>query len=124
MDQAFASRLFLKGPTAPRDLEVYRRQTAAFERKFGREMRPNDPFFFDPDAPTPRFRSPAHAAEVIDLLTSLMAELGVEPAAIYAFWKTGGLFPTPDANLTRAEIDAWNAAAAEYRAQVRRVAHH
>jgi hypothetical protein len=119
MDNAFARKVFKTGPSAPRDLEIYRRQTAAFERKFGREMGPRDPFFFDPDADSPRFRAPDHAADAIDALACLMSEMGIEPSAIYAFWKTGGLFPTPGANLSPQELSEWDAAVEEYYAQTR-----
>lgn len=37
----------------PESLVVYREQLAAFWRRFGREMGPDDPFFFDPEADTP-----------------------------------------------------------------------
>ena len=50
MDNAFAQKLFQVQAVSSREFEVYRGQTSAFRRKFGREMRPDDPFFFDPDA--------------------------------------------------------------------------
>jgi len=119
MNNAFALKLIKTGPSAPRDLEIYHRQTVAFERKFGRKMGPQDPFFFDPDAPAPRFRAPEDETEAIDVLAGLMAEMGIEPAAIYAFWRTGGFFPTPGPSLSEEETRKWNAAVDEYRAQMR-----
>ncbi len=110
MDNALARKLF----RTPEEFEVYREQTAAFRRKFGREMGPEDPFFFDPDADTPQFRSPEHAAYAIDLIAVLMGQAGVDPAAIYAFKKTRGLFPTADRRLTIDEMTEWNSAIHEY----------
>jgi hypothetical protein len=89
-------------------------QTAAFREKFGRDMGPDDPFFFDPDADTPQFRGPEDAGYAIDFLARLMAEAGVEPAAIYAFKRTGGLFPSSTMPLDQNDLDEWNAAVYEY----------
>ena len=122
MDNSFARILFNKGRLAPQGLDLYRRQTAAFERKFGRKMGPDDPFFFDPDASTPRFRAPEHAGDAIEVLAGLMAQLGIEAAEIHAFRKTRGLFPTAGANLSPEELAEWNAARDEYRAQLSRSA--
>ena len=110
MDNAFARKLF----RTPEEFDVYREQTAAFRRKFGREMGPDDPFFFDPDAETPQFRSPDHAASAIDLIAVLMGQAGVDPSAIYAFKKTGGLFPTTRRQMTPDELVEWTAAVNEY----------
>lgn len=99
---------------------VYQKQVQEFRRKFGREMGPEDPFFFDPDAPMPEFRSAEEACYAIDLLVELMAEAGLDPAAIYAFKVTGGLFPNPDAPFSSAQQYEWNAALQEYRDKLRR----
>jgi len=104
----------------PEDLDVYREQLDAFRRKFGREMGPDDPFFFDPDISTPQFRSPCDAARAIDLLAELMAQASVEPSAIYAFKRTNGIFPT-SAGLRLDELAEWNAAIREYNDQLARV---
>ena len=115
MDNALARKLLGSRTGVPEELEVYREQTRAFRRKFGREMGPDDPFFFDPDADTPQFRSPTDADYAIDLIASLMAQAGVDPAAIYAFKRTGGLFPSATMPLAPHDLIAWNAAIYEYR---------
>jgi hypothetical protein len=104
----------------PEDLDAYRVQTEAFRKKFGREMGPDDPFFFDREADTPQFRSPGDINVAIDLLAMLMGQAGMDAAAIYAFKKTGGLFPTEAANLTPEEIVEWNAAVYEYNEKLRK----
>jgi hypothetical protein len=118
MDNAFARKLF----RTPEEFDVYREQTAAFRLKFGREMGPDDPFFFDPDAETPQYRSPEHAASAIDLIAVLMGQAGVDPAAIYAFKKTRGLFPSAQHGLTLEEAAEWNAAVGEYEEKLLRIA--
>ena len=61
MDNRFARKLFHNCPVDPKDLDVYRAQLEAFRKKFGREMGPDDPFFFDPTAAEPQFRPPEEA---------------------------------------------------------------
>src|SRR5438067_10765148 len=82
------------------EFDVYREQTASFRRKFGREMGPDDPFFFDPEAETPQFRAPYQGWYAIDQMALIMEQAGVDPATIYAFKKTRGLFPTGKRSLT------------------------
>jgi hypothetical protein len=101
-------------------MNAYRKQIEAFRRKFGREMRPDDPFFFDPEKPTPQFRRAAEAHKAISLLIELMAEAGVDAEAIYAFRTTGGLFPSEDAEFTTDQKADWNAAILEYREKLER----
>jgi hypothetical protein len=119
MDKGFARKLLHSDPVRPNDTDIYRKQTEAFRRKFGREMGPDDPFFFDPEADTPQFRSPKDADIAIDLLARLMGEAGVDPAAIYAFKKTRGLFPSPALPLSAQERVEWNAAVYEYNERLR-----
>jgi hypothetical protein len=114
MDNGFARRLFHNRSVKLKDLAVYRRQLRAFRKKFGREMRPDDPFFFDPAADKPQVRAPEYADEALVLLMELMGEAGVDAAAIYAFRKTRGLFPTPARPLTGDETEEWTAAVEEY----------
>ena len=121
MDNAFARKLFQTGSVVPEALDVYREQLAAFRRKFGREMGPDDPFFFDPDADTPQFRSPSQAAYAIAVIAEMMGQAGVDAAAIYAFKRTGGLFPTETRRLSYDEELEWTAAVKEYRAQLARI---
>ena len=114
MDNAFARKLLIDRALVPDETAVYREQTTAFRQKFGREMGPDDPFFFDPDADTPQFRGPQDAAYAIEFLSKLMAEAGVEAAAIYAFRRTGGLFPSDVMPLDALDLLEWNAAVYEY----------
>jgi hypothetical protein len=100
-------------------LGAYRKQIEAFRRKFGREMRPDDPFFFDPNLPTPQFRSPEEAEQVIELLVELMADAGIDPETIYAFKATGGLLPSETAFTPDQEAE-WNAAVLEYQEKLHR----
>ena len=99
---------------------LYARVGRTFCPKCGREMRPDDPFFFDPDLPTPQFRSPDAAREALELLVELMAEAGVNPEAIYAFKATGGLFPLEDTLFTPDQEAEWNAAIHEYHEKIQR----
>lgn len=114
MDNAFARKLLVERALIPDEIAVYREQTMAFRQKFGREMGPDDPFFFDPQADTPQFRGPEDAEFAIEFLARLMAEAGVDAAAIYAFKKTGGLFPSGTMALDANDLLEWNAAVYEY----------
>jgi hypothetical protein len=120
MDNAFARKLLTDRALVPDEIAVYREQTAAFRQKFGREMGPDDPFFFDPDADTPQFRGPQDAEFAIDFLSRLMAEAGVDSAAIYAFKRTGGLFPSATMPLNANDLLEWNAAVYEYQERLER----
>ena len=101
-------------------MDVYKKQILAFRRKFGREMRPDDPFFFDPNLPTPEFRCPEEAQQAIELLVEMMAEAGLDPEAIYAFKATGGLFPSEHAPFTPEQETEWNSAIREYQEKLHR----
>jgi len=120
MDNGFARKLLKTGTLTAAELEVYREQRTAFRKKFGREMGPDDPFFFDPEADTPQFRNPADADGALALIARLMGEAGVDPASIYAFRKTRGLFPTSRTHLTPEQMLEWNAALSEYHSKVKR----
>jgi hypothetical protein len=121
MDNAFARKLFKNGSAVPAALDVYREQLASFRSKFGREMGPDDPFFFDPEADTPQFRSPRDAAHAIDAIAEMMAQAGVDAAAIYAFKRTGGLFPTENRRLSYDEAEEWDLALGEYHTCLARI---
>ncbi len=83
-------------------------------------MRPDDPFFFDPNMPTPQFRDPGQAYQAIELLVEIMAESGVASELIYAFKATGGLFPSDSLAFTADQDAEWNAAIYEYREKLDR----
>jgi hypothetical protein len=114
MDNLFARKLFRSGSVIPEEIDIYRRQTMAFRRKFGRDMGPDDPFFFDPEADTPRFRRPSDAGYAVEKVADLLQQAGADPAHVYAFRKTGGLLPPEAASLTAQEVEEWEAAVAEY----------
>jgi len=120
MNNAFARKLFRSDSAEPEALDVYHEQLDAFRRKFGREMGPDDPFFFDPDADTPQFRSPRDAGQALAMIAEMMGQAGVDAAAIYAFKRTGGLFPSETRHLSLEEALEWNAALSEYREQLAR----
>lgn len=119
MSTAFARKLGRPGSLVAEQLETYRRQTQKFRAKFGREMGPDDPFFFDPDSCTPQYRSAKDAEFAISLMVELMGEAGVDPSAIYAFKRTGGLFPAERSPLTADEEVEWSMAVDEYFEMVR-----
>ena len=114
MGAALGNKLTKAGSLLPEQIEAYRKQTRAFRAKFGREMGPEDPFFFDPEAATPQFRDARDAEFALNVLAEMLGEAGVDHAAIYAFKRTGGLFPTTNLPLTQDELDEWNAALDEY----------
>ena len=114
MDNLFARKLLRSPSQAAEETGIYQRQTADFRSKFGREMGPDDPFFFDPEADTPRFRDPADAGSAVDLVASLLEQFGMEPAYVYAFRQTGGLLPPGVATLTAQETEEWESAVADY----------
>ena len=106
----------------PGSLDVFRRQIDAFKEKFGREMGPDDPFFFDPDAETPTLLPPEQATLALDSIAEMMAQIGIDPAVIYAFKKTGGLLPTEIVALRPKDLAEWNAAMDEYYEKLHRSA--
>jgi hypothetical protein len=122
MDNRSVRKLLKTRTPRPTELELYREQRVAFRRKFGREMEPDDPFFFDPDADTPQFRGPKDADSVLALIARLLGEAGVDPASIYAFRRTGGLFPGSRKRLTLDQKREWNAAVGEYQSKLARTA--
>ena len=116
MDTGFARNLLTGRNLQPEELDVYRSQREAFERKFGREM------VFDPNADTPQFRGPRDADVALGTIARIMGEAGLDPAAIYAFRKTRGLFPTSRTKLSFEQMREWNAAVLEYESKVGRSA--
>ena len=103
-------------------MPAYRKQVNAFRRKFGRDMGPEDPFFFDPRSDTPQFRPPDDVQVALDVLAELMAEARLAPEVIFAFKRTGGLFPNAGNTLSRDEQREWDAAIGEYHSLLSRSA--
>ena len=84
----------------------------AFEEKFGRPMRGDDPLFWDPDASEPR---PIDESTLIKGMVELMTEVGIHPAVIYAYSKTGILLTEANQELMSSDaIAEYEAAYQEY----------
>ena len=87
-------------------------QLLRFREKFGREMGPDDPLFFDPEADEPK---PMDLSELDAEITDTMVRAGVDPAKIYAYKKTGMMASHANWNKwTDKDRAGWNAAIAEY----------
>ena len=114
MDNPFARSLFRSGSRIPGETKYIAGRPWPSCWKFGRDMGPDDPFFFDPEADTPRFRTPAQAGYAFGEVAELIEQAGIAPAHVYAFRKTGGLLPPGAASLTPQEIEEWEAAVVEY----------
>ena len=86
-------------------------QREAFRKKFGRDLGPGDPIFFDPDADEPTPMSPVWMeAEVL----AAMRKAGVSPAISYAYKKTG-LMGFGDTSAWPADrLKEWDDAVKEY----------
>jgi hypothetical protein len=89
-------------------------QRDRFTAKFGRDPRPEDPVFFDPNADQPRrLDEPAARAQ----FTAAMKTAGLDPAKIHAFERTGLLVTQPNLpNLSDDDLAEWEAAIEEYEA--------
>ena len=90
-------------------------QLAAFRARFGREPEPDDPLFFDPDAPgdTPR---PLPVAGFEAAVVDAMVASGVSPSIVYAYQQTGMVVTEDNWSLLSAEeLAEWDAALARYR---------
>jgi hypothetical protein len=87
-------------------------QLQNFREKFGREPGPHDPIFFDPDKDVP---TPMDWNKVGPQIAEAMAAVGIEPAKIHAFLKTG-LIPVKGnlQVLSKADLQEWKDACAEY----------
>jgi len=86
-------------PLSPEALRAFEMQIEEFKRRFGREPRPNDPLFFDPDLPASMGPVPLQRVK-LDLLREQMVESmrarGVDPAFLYTFEKMDGLLVTEE----------------------------
>jgi hypothetical protein len=85
-----------------------------FIAKFGREPLEGEPLIFDPDFDTP---TPYTEEKMTAMMVAAMEAAGTPGHLIYAYRKTGMIMGADNADLwTRADIDEWNAAIAEYEA--------
>ncbi|HXB74697.1 MAG TPA: hypothetical protein VNY05_41060 [Candidatus Acidoferrales bacterium] len=102
----------------PEGAAIIREQIRLFREKFGRDMGPDDPIFFDPDADEPR-RMDADTGT--DATIEAMADAGIRAELIYAYRKTGLLVSDENYEKLSTEDRAdWHAAIEEYRQLTRR----
>jgi hypothetical protein len=100
----------------PEGAAIIREQIRLFREKFGRDMAPNDPIFFDPDADEPR-----QLDVDVDSIVKTMADAGIRPELIYAYRKTGLLVSDENyGKLSPEDRDDWHAAMEEYDQLTRR----
>jgi hypothetical protein len=94
----------------PEGAAIIREQIRLFREKFGRDMAPDDPIFFDPDADEPR-----RLGVDEDRIVKAMADAGIRPELIYAYRKTGLLVSDENyGKLSPEDREAWEAAIEEY----------
>jgi hypothetical protein len=99
-------------PTGRHMAQVLEGQHERFRQKFGREMRGDDPVFFDPHADTPTPMAPeamdASFRRTFDELIEQADEIGVDPAFLKASWDLGFMVTTDNQHLfSAADIQAW-----------------
>src|SRR5450759_5060906 len=76
-------------------------------KKFGREIGPADPVFFDPDSDTPK---PIPEDLIRRKMAEAMAKAGISPEKVYAASKTGMLPTAENMHLwSAANLAEWNA---------------
>ncbi len=103
-------------PLSPKIRSLIERQRTEFQKKFGREPGPDDPIFFDPDSDVPAPISQQKLDEYNHVLVTSMIKVGVDPALIYAFKKTGRLVTEKNQRfLSKREMAEWTDAVEEYR---------
>jgi hypothetical protein len=89
-------------------------QARRFRDKFGRDPRPEDPIFFDPDADEPRpCDLDTVTREMTERLRQASTETGVDPALIEAWCELGDVVTDDNRHLFSAgDIATWEAAVA------------
>ena len=95
-------------------LEMFDRQCERFRRKFGRDPGPDDPLFFDPQAPGPD-PVPITEERINQEIRRSFIAAGTPLELVYASEKTGFLPSEETYKRMRPEdLAEWNAAIAEY----------
>src|SRR5579872_3897700 len=90
-------------------------QRVAFRKKFGREPEPTDPIFFDPECAYPRPQGQQQQDHFEQEILAAMVEVGIDPAMIYAFKKTGRIVTAHNQQfLSKEELAEWENAIDEY----------
>ena len=92
--------------------EMMEGQARRFRDKFGRDPRPEDPIFFDPDADEPRALDlDTVTREMTGALRQAGRETGVDPALIEAWCELGYVVTDDNRHLfSAAEVAAWEGA--------------
>jgi hypothetical protein len=73
-------------PLDPETVEILKEQEKRFKEKFGRDMGPNDPIWFDPDCDTP---TPIDDDKLREGTVEVLKKAGLRPELLYAYEKTG-----------------------------------
>ena len=103
-------------PLSDEAIRLLEKQRQAFIRKFGREPRDGDPVFFDLNADEPR---PGSLQDCVPKIVQAMEKVGIDPALIYAFRKTGRIVTQRNLQfLTEEERQEWRNAVDDYRTMV------
>lgn len=83
-------------------------QKAAFRARFGRDMGPDDPVFFDPDADEPVPLTEQQLTAALDSIAEQAAAAGLDPAYIHAWQEVGYIVTEGTRHLfSAAEVDAY-----------------
>lgn len=92
--------------------EMMEGQARRFREKFGRDPRPEEPIFFDPDADEPRpLELDTVTHEMTEALREAGQETGVDPAFIEAWCELGYVVTDDNRHLfSAADILAWETA--------------
>src|SRR5579884_1926314 len=102
-------------PIPPVVRELLEKQRAALRKQFSREPEPTDPIFFDPDCAYPTPLSQEQQDNVEQEILAAMVEVGIDPAIVYAFKKTGRIVTAHNQQfLSKEELDEWEDAVEEY----------
>jgi len=101
---------------SPEDSELFRKvmrtEELVFREKFGREMGPDDPIFFEHDADTPQ---PMSAESYTQRLAEACEAAGIAPRLAYAVKKTGLIMGEENRDrFSEEQRRAWDDAVAEY----------
>ena len=72
-------------PLSADTADLLRRQLERFKEKFGREPGPNDPVFFDPEAPEPQPMTREQLTQAEEKMAEAMVQAGIAPEIAYAY---------------------------------------
>lgn len=97
-------------------VEMMKQQLTLFKEKFGREPKPTEPIFFDPDYDVP---TPIDEKKMMKIFVQGMIQANTSKEHIYAYIKTDGLLPVDDGKgsldmFHPDDLIAWENAIIEY----------